>query len=237
MTNHYKYSWSLYKAQSEKFEDDYNYYLDFTKGHKTLELFSGYGRLTNYLYLNGVDIESVELEPNFAKYIDISDHRNHVCNVLDFKPIIKFERILAAYNSFCLITDVKNIHQFFYNLDSWLIDGGLVSLSYYHPNAWKNVSENESSFIHNEEQITHVSSFDLSNRSQQLGIWIDKYYHKSKVESYSYPVRIYETEKCLSVFLKHTNLTLKNIILNYNVPNISDPGWVEFILQKKVFTQ
>ena len=232
MTNYYSNSWELYKLHSASFNEDFKYYLEFSKGYKTLELFAGYGRLTNFLFDHGIDIESVELEPNFAKFITIPENINHVCNVLNFNPKQKFQRIIAAYNSFCLLTNDSDISLFFHKLDSWLTKDGLVSLSYYHPDAWEalnGVSTKLDSF----NNVTHFSKCDLSKRKEKIGIWIDEYHYDSKQDIYSYPVRIYETRDCLKPFLKGTDLVLKNIIQNYDCPDISDPGWIEFVLEKK----
>lgn len=232
MTNYYDKSWELYKAHSASFNEDFKYYLEFSNGFKTLELFAGYGRLTNFLFDNGVDVETVELEPNFAKYIAIPESKNHICNVLNFNSKQKFERIIAAYNSFCLLTNDSEIALFFRKLDSWLTKEGLVSLSYYHPDAWEALN-GVSTKLDTLNNVTHISKCDLSKRNDKIGIWIDEYHFNSKKEIYSYPVRIYETNDCLAPFLKGTGLKIKRIIHNYDCSDISDPGWIEFVLEKQ----
>jgi hypothetical protein len=190
MINHYLNSWRIYKEHTKNFNEDRQYYLDFCRGHRTLELFAGFGRLTNYLFANSVDIESVELEKNFAKFIKIPKDKNHICDVLHFKPKVKFERIFAAYNSFCLLTNEKNVLQFFKNLDSWVLKNGLISLSYYHPNAWESAKGIESNFIYLGNNVKHISRFDLSKRNEGLGIWFDEYHYNAKREICSYPTKI-----------------------------------------------
>ncbi len=102
--NLYAESWRLYKAHSEKCDEDFVYYLDFCKGFKSLELFAGYGRVTNFLVEHDIDIETVELEAEFAKFIKVNKDKNHITNVLTFNANKPFQRIFAAYNSLCLLT-------------------------------------------------------------------------------------------------------------------------------------
>ena len=228
MKNHYTESWLLYKLHSESFVDDHQYYLDFTRNYSTIELFSGYGRLTNFLLTNGIDIESVELEKNFAKFISLPDEKNHIENVLSFKPKKKFERVIAGYNSFCLLTREEDIHTFFSNLSCWLVPGGLASLSYYHPDFWLKHSGAESHFEHDGQLITHLSWPDLSDRQNKHGMWTDEYIQAGRSVVFNYPTKIYETSDCIIPYLKGTDLQLKNTVIDYNMNNISDKGWVCF---------
>lgn len=233
MTNYYSKSWEFYRLHSENFKDDFDYYLNFTKGHQTLELFAGYGRLTNFLVANHVDMETVELEPNFAKFISIPAHKNHVCNVLDFKPTHHFERIIAGYNSFCLLRQEDDIKLFFSNLNQWLVKGGMASLSYYHPDVWTAQDGMVDQFKYEDSIITHTTRIDLSKRKDKEGIWCDEYAYDNEKMIYKYHTRIYENSDCLLPYLKDTNLKLKEVIIDYNNKNISDPGWVEFVLIKE----
>lgn len=105
----YAESWKLYKAQSETFIDDQEYYYNFCKNYKTLEMFAGYGRLTNFLAAKKVDIQIVELEREFAKFINIDPERKHIQDILSFTSSSKFQRIIAGYNSFCLFTKDDDI--------------------------------------------------------------------------------------------------------------------------------
>jgi hypothetical protein len=237
MNNHYTESWLLYKLHSESFVDDQQYYLDFTRNYSTLELFSGYGRLTNYLFKNGVDIESIELEKNFTNFISLPDEKNHIGNVLNFNPEKKFERVIAGYNSFCLLTREEDIHNFFINLSGWLAPGGMASLSYYHPDFWLKHSGFESHFEHDGQLITHVSRPDLSNRHKKHGIWVDEYIQNGRTVSFSYPTTIYETSDCIIPYLNGTDLRLVNTVIDYNMADISDNGWVEFVFERSAQLQ
>ena len=104
MKNYYTESWSFYKSHYQSVDIDNEYYLNFCNGYKTLDIFAGFGRITNYLKDHGVDVEAVELEPNFSQFIKLPKNKNHIFNILDFNHEIKFERIIAPFNSFCLLS-------------------------------------------------------------------------------------------------------------------------------------
>ena len=91
----YKDSWELYKYHGEQFNDDIDYYKDFCLGFDTLELFAGYGRLTNPLSAMGIAIETVELSRRFSEFIQLPPHKVHVMDVLDFQPSRQFDRVIA----------------------------------------------------------------------------------------------------------------------------------------------
>lgn len=233
MSNYYIESWSFYKSYYQHVDIDYEYYLNLCKGFKTLDIFAGFGRLTNYLASEGVDIESVELEPNFAKFIQLPKEKNHVCNILDFDSTNKFERIIAAFNSFCLFTEEKDIISFFKKLDSLLVQGGIVSLSYYHPDYWEMGIGETDYFDHMGQTAELVCECDLSKRNKKLAVWIDIYRYKSHDYRYEYPTRVYESFSCLMPFLKGTQLKVIDVVKNYNKPDLPYPGWFEFVLKKE----
>ncbi len=226
----YKESWELYKGHSSKFTDDFQYYADFCKQNPTLELFAGYGRLTNFLAAQGIDIESVELSPDFSAHIQIPEEKRHLGDVTEFRLDKKFRRIIAGYNSFCLITDPKLIAKFFRNVAALLVPNGRASFSYYHPDAWKSATGDD--FIYKNEIVTYDPSHDLSQRDAKHGVWIDRYKYQNQTITFDYPVRIYESEIDLVPFLKDTNLKIIDVIYNYNNSEISEDGWQEYILQK-----
>lgn len=230
MLNHYTESWELYKLHSELFREDYDYYYDFCYGYKTLEIFAGYGRLANYLIKNKVDIETVELEKNFAKYINLPSEKNYICDILEFAPNKSYERIIAGYNSFCLFLEDEKIHKFFERLDNLANHGAQVSLSYFPINAWRESPEQILHFKNTE--VRYRSIFDFSKSNQNIAVWIDEYVIQDKVYKYDYPVRVYSTPDEVMRFAKNTNLELINIIDDYN-KNIEDTGWKEFVFQKK----
>ncbi|MCW5588801.1 MAG: hypothetical protein KIT27_03970 [Legionellales bacterium] len=230
MDNHYANSWELYKIHSQQFDEDFNYYLEFCKGHQTLELFAGYGRLSNFLKKNGIDIETVELEPNLAKSILLPKKKNHVCDVLEFKSRKTFSRIIAGYNSFCLLTQEDQIKTFFQKLSSLLSKNGLASLSYYHLDAWE--ASDEAEIIYQDKKFTYKSSYDLNQIEQGIATWIDKYNDQENHFIYKYPTKVYRKTEDFSYYLTGTNLHLSDIILDYGNPAIKESGWVEYVIQK-----
>lgn len=226
--NLYKESWSLYKAQTEKFTTDFKYYLNFCKNYKTLDIFAGYGRLTNFLYTNNIDVEAVELEPNFAKCISVPLHRVHVCDFLAFSSPHLFERIIAGFNSFCLVTQDNEIKSFFKKISSLLTANGKASLSYYHHDFWQQDSSYD--FYHDGKKIHYVPDSDLSDAKNGIGVWIDRYKQGNEVLEFRYPTRIYDNLDQLNGYISDAGLILENVIKNYG-ENQSN-GWIEFILVK-----
>jgi SAM-dependent methyltransferase len=227
--NLYQQSWELYREHSSSFIDDQNYYLELTRGRRTLEMFAGYGRIANFLTAKGVDIETVELSPDFSNCIELTKEKKHVANVVEFRLDRKFDRIIAGYNSFCLLTNPNDIHAFFQNVAAMLAEGGLASLSYYHPDAW--TSDTSHDFNFRGEMVTYIPSCDLSKRKEKSGIWHDTYKFKDQEISFHYPVRIYESFPDMEPFLRGSGLCLDKVVLNYNNPDISESGWREYILK------
>jgi hypothetical protein len=129
-------------------------------------LFAGYGRLTNYLAAQKVDLEAVELEPEFAKFINLEKSKIHVKDVLTLSSS-HYERIIAGYNSFVLFTQETDIKQFFSVLDSLLAPGGYASLNYFDTNNWSEPTVTE--FLANENKISYMTNFKLSTDNKELG--------------------------------------------------------------------
>lgn len=232
MKTHYSDSWGLYKAHSEIFKVDLNYYLNFCKGFRALDLFAGYGRLTNRLIEEGIDVESVELESTFSEFINLPKEKKHVCSVLEFTTIKPFERVIAGYNSFCLLKKEEEIRAFFSRLHSWLTNDGLASISYYHTDFWSYVKGY--SFEHNGNVIKYQPYYDLSEIDKGRGVWVDEYYEENGVKHrYEYPVRVYQRTEDLQPFIKDAGLKLVEVIYDYNEPNLPEPGWIEFVLKKE----
>jgi hypothetical protein len=227
----YDESWALYKAQTESFVDDIGYYSQFVNNHHALELFAGYGRVANPLVKMGRSLETVEIQPAFAQFINLPPSRNHVCDVLEFHPAQKFTRIFAAYNSFCLFIEPAAITRFFHLLDQWLQPGGKISLSYYHPDHWPDAAAFEFDF--GGEIVKYTPDFDLSKRkSEKIGTWIDQFIIKGKQIRHQYITKVYESAADLEPYLKFTNLNIVEIINNFNMDYISEPGWTDYILEK-----
>lgn len=224
--NYYSESWKLYKAHTDGFLEDLEYYFNFCKGHKSLELFAGYGRLANPLLRRGVDLDTVELEPNFAKHIQLPKERNFVANVLEFsKP--GYARIFAAYNSFCLLRQDDELRTFFKNIEASLVPGGKVSLSYYHHKNWKNAAG--SSLEVDGKHVLYAPSYDLSQSSNGFGKWIDEYHVDGQTYRFEYPTRVFEGENDVLKFTEGTTLKLSAIIFDYGHVQMEDPGWVEYV--------
>lgn len=230
MKNLYEDNWHYYKAQAELFNDDFDFYLEMCAGKTTLELFAGYGRVSNFLIDKGVDLETVELEPEFAKFINLPADKNHVCDVLKFKSDKKFERIIACYNSFTLITQEDDIHSFFQSMESLLTDDGILSLSYYPLNAWKKLPAFKINV--NSNEYMYENDYDFSALNEDVAIWVDKYHRDGKTSTFNYPTRVYRHDEVLKKFLSKTNFVLVDQVINYNKV-ISNDIWIEFILKKK----
>ena len=89
----YSLSWKLYKAHSSLFTHDLDFYLDFCGNHKSLEIFSGYGRVTNYLHSRMANIYANELNSEFAKFIQIPEKKKFICDFFKMNTKESFERI------------------------------------------------------------------------------------------------------------------------------------------------
>ena len=225
----YAESWEFYKAHTEAFIDDIQFYRDFCGNKKSLELFAGYGRVANRLISMGVDLETVELSANFAKQIALPSTRNHVADVLAFDPKRKFDRVYAAYNSFCLLTTDTAIDRFFKNLRGWLTDNGVACLSYYGVEFWKDAVPGEFDF--GGRKIKYVPKWDLGQRGQGLGTWIDEYHDQGRIVTHRYDVRLHEDPKALDSLLRSSGLRLTSVTKDFNQAQVSEPGWVDYIVQ------
>lgn len=227
--NHYEKSWSVYKAHSESYQDDFEYYFNFTKGFRTLETFAGYGRVANFLSGRGIDISINELSPDFKEFFNIPENKLNIGNVLDFHSEKKFERIFAAYNSFCLILNETDVQKLFSVFEQNLAIGGRLSLSYYHPDFWEQAIPYRFEF--EGKTVNYTPSFDLGGRQNKKGIWRDQYSINGERLEHLYQVRIYENASDLEQMLTHTKFKLVDEIHNYNCRNILEPGWIEYVLE------
>lgn len=228
MKDHYNESWQLYIHHTEGFNDDLDYYRNFCKGKKSLELFAGYGRLTNQLLRDGIDIETIELSPEFAKLIALPAEKNHIGDVTQVVLPQRFERIFAAYNSFCLLTEDSQLHAFFRNMSKMLAADGEISLSYYHPDFWSDAVSTNMSI--DGRSVTYEPSFDLTRRNSKRAVWRDKYIFDEKILVHEYPVRIFETDEDLLPFLQAANLRIARKIRDFNNQIVSEPGWVDYLI-------
>lgn len=225
----YTNCWELYKTHTESFQSDFDYYADLCKNKTTLELFAGYGRLTNYLKKYTDDIEAVEIQPEFAKLIDLPENKIHVTDVLNFKVPKKFQRIIAGFNSFCLIINDNNIHQLFRMIDHQLSHDGIVSLSYYDHHYWE--GDYEEIFKFNGKDVLYKPTCDLSTQEEKIGTWVDRYFLNFQVFDYAFKTKLYDSIEQLLPFIQNTKLRIVETIKDYRKSDIF-PGWIEFVLKK-----
>jgi len=228
MQDLYKDSWRLYKEHTENFIDDLDYYLNFCSGKKSLELFAGFGRISNKLVNEGVDLETIELSSAFSEFINLPASKKHVGDVVDVVLPNRFDRIFAAYNSFCLLTEDHQLATFFLNVAQMLSKDGLVSLSYYHPDLWEESLPLKLKV--SGVDVSYEPSFDLSKRSEKKAIWRDVYSLQGKSIKHEYPVRIFENDNDLIKFLEPAKLRIIDKVVDFNNPEVSEPGWIDFIL-------
>lgn len=228
MRDLYAESWSLYKHHTESFTDDISFYREFCAGHSSLELFAGFGRLANVLFREGIDIETIELSPEFSVFIDVPENKKHVGDVTKTVLPKKFDRIFAAYNSFCLLTDEDQLHLLFKNIATMLAKDGVVALNYYHPDFWGEAVAHDL-FIDG-KRVSYEPSFDLSQRKLKRAVWRDKYRFEGQLVEHEYPVRIFETDDDLLPFLESNSLRIIDKVFNFNNPDVSEPGWVDYLI-------
>jgi SAM-dependent methyltransferase len=191
-------------------------------------MFAGFGRLANRLASVGIDIETIELSPDFSSLIQIPQTKRHVGDVTNLVLPRKFERIFAAYNSFCLLTEDQQLQSLFKNIESMLAVGGLVSLSYYHPDFWGDSVALD--LVIDGTKVRYEPSFDLSERKLKKAIWRDKYTFGNEVVLHEYPVRIFDRDEDLIPFLKANNLRIVDKVVDFNTANVSEPGWVDYVI-------
>ncbi len=206
------------------------FYRAFCGRRPSLELFAGYGRVANPLVSRGVDLETVELSPSFARSINLPKDKNHVCSVLDFKPRRTFERVFAAYNSFCLLTDPADLARFFRNLRLWLSDGGRACLSYYSADHWADAVPGR--FTLEGRIVEYTPRWDLSERRRGFGTWIDEYRVGRRVVRHSYRVRLHEDHPKLAASLSRAGLKLDSVVRDFKKADVSEPGWLDFLISK-----
>ncbi|MBM3887439.1 class I SAM-dependent methyltransferase [Candidatus Dependentiae bacterium] len=236
----YENSWSLYKAHSEAFKDDFEFYTAFCRGYSTLELFAGYGRLTNHLVDQGINVDVVELEPAFMPFIKLDAANKYTCDVLKFTTDKRYERIIAAYNSFCLFTDENDARVFFSKLDELLVPGGMACLSYFDTDYWSRCNEAQQ-FKLNDNTITVTFSWDLSRRDQGFAVWKDHYRIEDsdgevEEKTFDYPVRVYNERHPITRFFAHTNLELVREVRDFGLPasELTEQGWIDYVLRKRL---
>ncbi len=95
------------------------------------------------------------------------------------------------------------------------------------------INNHEVFFDYDGQRVRHVQRNDMSKRKQKLGKWIEEYYVGEQKMEFEYPIRGYENKEDLLSFLKGAKLELVDVVHDYNNKKISDPGWVEYVLEKK----
>lgn len=231
-TNLYSDSWKIYREHSQVFTDDLEYYANFVQGHRSLELFAGYGRVTNYLVKQNIPIDAMDLSPELVDFIDLPEGKKRVGDVLTFKVDAPYERVFAAYNSFCLLVSDSEVERFFSNLSSMLSPRGRASLNYYDTNYWPDAVAY--SFDFEGKEIEYFPDYDLSAKDAGRGRWTDRYKGDGIDFQHDYDVRVYNSSKDLLPFLEHTDLVLVEEVQNFRCSQVMEPGWVDFILEKRL---
>lgn len=228
----YSESAAIYRAHSEVFSDDLDYYLRFCRGFCTLDMFAGYGRVTNHLARHGVDVEAVELNADLARQIALDASRVHVADVLTFAPPRRFARVVAAYNSFCLLTEPDDVMRFFARLAGLLEVGGRASLNYYSVDRWPDAVAY--SFRFEGGEVRYTPSFDLTARDRKLGVWIDAYATDAATFTHRYEVRIYEDAGDVTALAAGTGLELVAVTYEFDLPEerVLEPGWVDYVFER-----
>ena len=223
----YENSWKLYKAATESLDFDYLYYLDLCKHYKTIDLCAGFGRVSNFLHDKGVDVTAIDLEENFIPYLKLPREKIWHKDILELDGAIKFERVIAPYNSFCLFTG-ESIEKFFKMLSEILSNNGLASISYYHQKHWYHMDEGEWNFTLDDEEFTYT--FDFS-KDKSNSYWLDRFksLKSGEIIDHKYPVAIYDDFSELDTFCNKYGLVITEIVKhNYTL----EPGWYDFIIRK-----
>lgn len=224
----YEYSWELYKAQTENFNDDLHFYQEFSGNRTTLDIFSGYGRICNFLSKKNPFINAVEKNKNFASHIIIPKECIYITDILKFKTEKKYERIIAGYNSFCLITEENDIFMLFSILKSLLSINGKISLNYFHPNFWDDSIRQEFSF--KGKLVSYIPEYNFDNKNKDTALWIDNYIIGNKKQKFEYKVKIYKDIDSINKYLRKFNLKIHEVVHNFNNSNSSELGWQDFII-------
>jgi hypothetical protein len=154
-----------------------------------------------------------------------------VGDVLTFKSLHTFDRIIAVYNSFCMIPEEADARRFFSQLDTLLSSGGVASLNYFHHDYW--AKETARDIIYQGKVVHYYPNFDLSQAHQGRGVWIDEYKSVDFELRYEYPTRVYHGKEELDAFLSHTHLELVGEVKGFNRVDATESEWVDYILRKK----
>ena len=221
----------LYKGHTKALSHDVDFYSQFIGNHRALELFAGYGRVSNKLISKGHQLETVEILPKYAQCIDLPPGVNHVCNVLDFSTDEPFERIFVAADSFTLLTLDHEIQIFFNMLSESLTNGGQVALNIYHPDFWHTAIDYV--FEIDGIPVKYSSDFDDSKRhTDKISVWFDMYEYDGKKDFIRYDIRVYEDESDFLPFIEKAGLRLVEKVDNFNRKDIFEPGWQDYIFEK-----
>lgn len=227
----------LHKTAFNDIDFDIAYYSDLGHGKTVLELCAGFGRICNKLHNNNIDVTAIELDPYNFDHITLPTHKKINKNIFDcFDLNTRYDVILAPFNSFPLFNNKKDIHNFFTLLDELLSDNGLISLSYYHPDGWRIIPEDETKITIDGVEYLYTSDYDLSERKNKRGIWNDIFKQKSNgelISSIKYDLRIYENIADMNAICSSYGLKCTDIISSFYSEDSYEPGWKEFLLKKK----
>lgn len=224
MKNSYADNWKFYQALTNKIDFDIKYYQDFVATGRSLELFAGFGRVSNHL-ADKLDY-AVELEPGFLESMTLPKEKKICADVLtlDPKKIGQFDRIFAAYNSFCLFTEEKDIAKFFQILAALLKPDGKISLSYSQYQTWEKYEKDDWTItVDGKEYIVHAD-FELNHPN---GKWIDIYKNDKASYRFEYPVHLYDDKAAVDAYANRYGLFVEKVVEHKNA---HEPGWVDFVL-------
>ena len=225
----------LHKAAFGDVIFDIDYYHHLCQGKKVLELCAGFGRVCNRLHESNIDITAIELDKSNFSHIKLPAHKKINKNIFDCSNLpLKYNVIIAPFNSFPIFNNEKDIHNFFSLLSKLLKNDGLISLSYYHPEGWRIIPEDEIKISMDGTEYTYTSDYDLSLRRSKKGMWHDIFKFKDTgelISSIKYNLRIYEDINDLNIICNKYNLKCIDVISNFYDKSSYEPGWKEFIIK------
>lgn len=226
----------LHRAAYNDWDFDIDYYYSICREKKVVDLCAGFGRVCNKLYNKGIDITAIELDEENFKFIELPENKKFNKNIFDcFDMESMFDVVIAPFNSFPMFYDEKSKNLFFELISKMLKPNGLISLSYYHPDSWRDVPPGELTVTIDNKKYEYTSEYNLSSRSHKKGQWVDIFTESSSkkvVSRTEYLLPIYENADDVNNICKKHDLTCCKTITDFYNPDDCEPGWVEYQLVK-----
>lgn len=226
----------LHRAAFNDVDFDIAYYNDISRNKTVLEICAGFGRVSNKLHNCNVDITAIELDPFNFDYITLPTQKKFNKNIFDcFSLETQFDVIIAPFNSFPLFNNQRDIHKFFSLLGCLLKDDGLISLSYYHPDGWRVIPEDETTINISGTEYIYTSDYNLSSRQNKKGMWNDIFRRKDNnalISSIEYDLSIYENTNDVNAVCCSYGFKCTDMISSFYNEKSYEPGWKEFLLKK-----